>query len=291
MNVADNIIRVLNALESARLAAKVLLASLLLAAGAWLLRAPIQLLGEELGIAQVLVYGVLALAIYSLAVLVVEGGLRLGGIVTKARAERALVRRARAESQELKRKRIASLKHFLDHAPQEYLRPLRELWTSGELEYARSGELRRLEEIRAVERLVETRINYAVFRLAAESKAIIHEYFEAERKAHVLMEVKRLSNNELAFLELFTVEQTQYEDPDQTELLPRGTYSGGESLARKNLVQRAGVQNERLRERWSLLADAKEAIASEHGLTFKRHSVDLGRDRVEAGAASGGGAR
>src|SRR3970282_364246 len=113
-------------------------------------------------------------------------------MAAKTRNEHDRAKRAKLEAQVMPGKQAASLEHFLDHAPEEFIRPLRELMKSGELEYMRSGELRRLEDIGAVEQLIETRLHHAVFSLSGKSEPIIRAHFEAKRAAHVRNEVSSL---------------------------------------------------------------------------------------------------
>lgn len=291
MNLAEALIRIINELKSPHLAAAIVLAFLQLTIVLTLFREAIHLAGESMGIGSLPVYGSLMVLAYSLSVLEISAGSWMVSAIAKIFEKRKLYIAKEKEKCDLRKKNASRMMAFLEHAPPESIQILKSLVESSRKEFSRSEALRSLQRIGAIEELVETRNNYSVYQLTPEWGPVISSHFETLRNEYLDREVQRLSEDEVAFLRLFSELTTSFEDPEQTSLLPFKTYLGGRSLEHKGLIFR--MENARLpdHEDWKVPSDAKAKIENCCELVLGRDLIQLDLNRVAASGASGSGMR
>lgn len=168
MNLAEALIRIINELNSPRLAATIVLALFQLAIVSTLFRETIFWTGKSMGVGSLPIYASLALLAYSLSVLEISAGSWMVSTIDDICEKRKLVIENEKEERALRERNATLIIAFLGHAPLEAIQILKSLVESSRGEFKRSEALRSLQRIGAIEELVEARNQYSVYRLSAE---------------------------------------------------------------------------------------------------------------------------
>lgn len=279
--ILENIIYVLSFLNSSRIALNFLISFVFILLISYIFHDSIKLLSNTININPIAVYIVLFIFAYALAVLLIDLIQKLYNLVIKYIKIHKAIKRVQDKERSDRKERLFAIKRFLEHSPEENKKPLYVLMKLKEFEFYRDKNLLRLVEIGAIEELVETRRYHAVFRLTNEAEPVVREHYDLERKKYIQSVIETLTDDEIAFLKLFEECKTIYENQQGDELLPWNIYNGAETLLKKRLIEHQNTDKRSI-EQWSLRLDAKHAIETYYGLNFKRDSLVLCLDKVQA---------